>query len=178
MTFCQECSRGMAIADTEMLRGWISTTCATPERWSDRLDGPTTLVCPACDSYSLGVEHMLGVPFYSEEVAAFLTVHDRDWWNPSEVDIRSWPDFGCMTFSEAAIHSAVEYLREFSADTLSQDVPLAFEPALIGPTGIPEDGQPELEWGSQLDILQSRMSGKYSHRELDSAVRVLLRVMA
>lgn len=178
MSVCGECSRPLAVADTEMFKGWISTTGATSDRWNERLGGPTALVCPACDSYALGAELMFGMPFYSTEVAAFLTVHDQDWWNPSEIDIRAWPDFGCMTFSEAAIDSTVAYLREFCADRMSEAMSLAFEPALAGPAGIPEEGQPEQEWAKQLGGLHDRMVGAYSLRELDLAVRVLLRVMA
>lgn len=177
MSFCQECSRAMVVVDTEMLRSWITATGVVAERWDGRLEGATTRACPACDSYALGVELVLGAPFYSGEVAAFLTVHDRDWWNPAEVDIRSWPDFGCVTFSEAAMDSAVAYLREFTPELLTQDDSLAFEPGLAGSAGIPDE-QPEQEWINQLGILHSRLEGKYSQRELDLAVRALLRALS
>lgn len=177
MSFCGECGLGMASADTGMLRHWISTTGAVAGRWKGRLEAEATAVCPACDSYALGIEHMLGLPFHSQEVAAFLTVHDCDWWNRSEIDIRAWPDFGCMTFSEAAIDSAIAYVREPTRGPLQLEPP-AFEPALLGPSGIPEDQHAELEWHTQLDVLHARMGGKYSRRELDLAVRALLRVVA
>jgi hypothetical protein len=169
----------MGVADTSMLKCWITMTSAGCEKWVDRLGDRATLVCPACDSYALGVETNTGLPFYSEAIAAFLTVSDWDWWNrdPRECDIRQWPDFGCLTFSKESLRSTVGYLRENVSDILDPASFLPFVPNLLGPTGIPEDEDSESEWENQLNILHSRMRGEFSKRELDVAVRDLIQIL-
>ena len=79
-----------------------------------------------------------------------------------------------LTFSEHALRGAVEYLRETEPGSLEPDGPLAFDQRLVGPTGIPEDARAEAEWATQLEMLQTKMRGEYSARELDVAVRTLI----
>ena len=69
------------------------------------------------------------------------------------------------------------YLRETTSNILNSDTLLPFAPDLIGPTGIPEDEDPESEWENQLNILHSRMQGEFSKRELDIAVRELIQIL-
>jgi hypothetical protein len=160
----------------QMARHWIGLTTGNPMR----LGALPETVCPACDSYAIGAEMTIGLPFYSDAIAAFATVHDWDWSNrdPAECDIRDWPDFGCLTFSEHALRGAVDYLREADAGSLASATPLPFDPNLVGPTGIPEDEHAEAEWTNQLGILQARMQGDYSARELELAVRTLISAIA
>lgn len=180
MDICQECDLGLGVADTGMLKRWIETTASNPGMWTGRLGGRTTLVCPRCDCYALGVEMALGLPFYSSTVAAFLTVNDWDWWNadPSDCDIRQWPDFGCLTFSEESLRSMVNELRATAPDLLAASSEMPFAADLIASTGIPEDEDPEAEWENQLNILQPRMQGEFSKREIDVAVRHLVQIIA
>ena len=180
MVTCQECDIGMGVADTAMLKRWVATTAANPGRWTGRLRHSTTLVCPRCDCYALGLEIASGLPFYSRTIAAFLTVNDWDWWNddPYECDIRLWPDFGCLTFSEESLRSMVIQLHVTAPGLLTSSSALPFAAGLIGPTGIPEDQDPESEWENQLNILHSRMQGEFSKRELDFAVRSLIQIIA
>lgn len=179
MSLCPSCGMKMGMADTSMLKRWIAMTAANSVNWKNRLDDKTTFVCPPCDSYALGVELTTGLPFYSETIAAFLTVGDWDWWNrdPRECDIRQWPDFGCLTFSEQSLRGAVDYLRRTASDRIASSSKLRFAPGLIGPTGIPEDEDPKSEWENQLNILHSRMRGEFSKRELDLAVRKLIKIL-
>ena len=136
-------------------------------------------VCPSCDAYALGADLESPLPFYSEAIAAFVTVNDWDWWNrdPQNCDIREWPDFGCLTFSESALRSAIEFAREAAPELLSQDTPLAFDPSLLGPTGIPEDSNAAAEWAHQLRNLHSTRD-EYSSHELDAAIRRLIALIA
>jgi hypothetical protein len=170
----------MAVTDTHMLRHWIAKTGTNAGPWKDRLGDAAACVCPKCDAYALGAEFTQGLPFHSQLAAAFLTVNDWDWWNqdPRECDIREWPDFGCLTFSESALRSTVEFLRGADRETLDDKAPFPFEPELIPPTGIPEDDNAENEWHNQLSILHARMRGEFPTRELDAAVRTLVRVLA
>ena len=176
MNVCARCGDTLANVVPKMARHWIGLMTGNPKRLGAR----PVEVCPACDSYAIGAEMTIGLPFYSDAIAAFATFHDWDWSNrdPADCDIRDWPDFGCLTFSEHALRGTVHYLREADPDSLAADTPLPFEPKLVGSTGIPEDSNAEAEWANQLDILQARMRGEYSERELDLAVRTLIRVIA
>lgn len=179
MPSCSRCDMEMAVADTRMVRYWIALIVANPWPWKGRLRNRTAWVCPKCDAYALGAELLNGPAFYSQSTGAYLTVNDRDWWNrdPKECDIRAWPDFGCLTFSEVALRSTVGYLRECDPKILANTVPRIFEPDLIGPTGIPEGENSEREWANQLRILHERMRGEFSEGEIDAAVRMLVRVL-
>jgi len=179
MNLCKKCRAEMAMTDAPMLRYWIAKTGANRTHWKGRLGGDPAFVCPKCDAYALGGEFENGLAFYSDSVAAYLTVNDWDWWNrdPRECDIREWPDFGCLSFSEAALCSTVEYLREADANALNDATVLPFEPELVGVTGIPEDQDARNEWDNQLRILHERMRGEFSARELDAAVRKLVRIL-
>lgn len=179
MDTCQRCGISMGLADASMLSHWIATTGACDDSWADRVDGHAVPVCPSCDSYALGVEMSMGLPFHSQEIAAFLTVNDWDFWNldPQDCDIQQWPDFGCLTFSEASLRSAIAYRRETQPAAPSDAAPLPpVTPDLLGPTGIPGDENAHAEWGNQLNILHARMGGEFSLRELDNAVRDLIRI--
>ena len=180
MRMCGTCGMKMAVADTSMLKHWIEMAGANHESWRARVGDRTAFVCPACDSYALGAEISTGMPFYSEAVGAFLTVTDWDWWNrdPQECDIRPWPDFGCLTFSEDALRSTVVYLHDKATERLDSAPLLASVTGLLGPTGIPEGGNPEAEWERQLKSLHARMGGELSKRELDVAVRYLIEMIA
>lgn len=179
MNRCPKCETAMAVTDTNMLRYWIARTRCPATHWKDRLGNPSTPICPKCDAYTLGGEFVNGLAFYSQSVAAYLTVNDWDWWNrdSQECDIRRWPDFGCLTFSEAALRSTVEYLRDVDPKALNDTAPLRFEPQLIGATGIPENDNSEAEWANQLRILRERMGGEFSERELNVAVKALVRLL-
>ena len=176
MNVCARCGDTLANVVPKMARHWIGLMTGNPKRLGAR----PVEVCPACDSYAIGAEMTIGLPFYSDAIAAFATVQDWDWSNrdPADCDIRDWPDFGCLTFSEHALRGTVHYLREAEPDSLASDTPLPFDPELVGPTGIPEDGNAAAEWANQLGILQARMRGEYSERELDIAVRTLISVIA
>ena len=176
MKDCNRCGATLANVAPQMARHWIGLTTGNSSRLGSR---PVT-ICPACDCYAIGAEMTIGLPFYSDAIAAFATVQDWNWSNrdPADCDIRDWPDFGCLTFSEHALRGTVHYLREAEPDSLASDTPLPFDPELVGPTGIPEDGNAAAEWANQLGILQARMRGEYSERELDIAVRTLISVIA
>ena len=176
MKDCNRCGAMLANVAPQMARHWIRLTTGN----SSRLGARPVTICPACDCYAIGAEMTIGLPFYSDAIAAFATVQDWDWSNrdPADCDIRDWPDFGCLTFSENALRGTVHYLREADPDSLAADTPLPFEPKLVGSTGIPEDSNAEAEWANQLDILHARMGGQYSPRELDVAVRTLIGAFA
>lgn len=176
MSRCQQCGGQLGLADPQMVRRWISLTTGNSQLIGERL----TTACPACDAYTLGAELENPLPFYSDAIAAFVTVNDWDWWNrdAADCDIRGWPDFGCLTFSEGAIRSAVKFVREAETSLIASETPLPLQPSLIGPTGMPEDENPTAEWENQLNILHSRMRGEYSSRELDVAIRRLIAVLA
>ena len=175
MTDCNRCGARLANVAPKMGRHWAGLTTGNAKC----LGANPAAVCPACDSYAIGAEMTIGLPFYSDAIAAFATVQDWDWSNrdPADCDIRGWPDFGCLTFSEHALQGTVDYLREAERDSLASAAPLPFEPKLVGPTGIPEDKQAESEWAKQLGILRVRMRGEYSERELDVAVRELIQTL-
>lgn len=178
MRKCPHCDNVQALASTAMVRYWVKNTSTFLFRWKGRLRGKRTQVCPICDCYDLGLEHQNGVPFYHATIAAWLTLHDWDWWNrnPEECEIRTWPEFGCMTFSAAALRSTVLYLREEAQDLLATAAPLTFEPKFLSPLGIPKKdlAWAEREWSKQLRILHARMRSEYSERELDVAIRMLV----
>src|SRR5690606_34838676 len=120
---CQECGMGMGVADSRMLAFWQTLTAASSRELIRRTDHPGVDVCPVCDSYVLGVEHHLGLPFYLDDIAAYATVNDWDWWNSStqDCDTRQWPDFGCLSFSSDSIASTVAYLRESDSSLLDEN---------------------------------------------------------
>ena len=175
MKTCDRCGDMLANVVPQMARHWIGLMTGNPKRLGAR----PVAVCPACDSYAIGAEMTIGLPFYSDAIAAFATVQDWDWSNrdPAECDIRDWPDFGCLTFSEHALRGAIWYLREAEPGSVASDAPLPFDRKLVGPTGIPEDERVEAEWAKQLGILRVRMRGEYSERELDVAVRELIQTL-
>lgn len=180
MDRCEECGMALGLADEPMLAFWQKETAANCRASITQSEQPGVRVCPACDSYPLGVELELGLPFYSPDIAAFVTVNDWDWWNhdPADCDIRPWPDFGCLTFSRESLVSTITYLRETSSPLLDPKEALPFPSELLGPTGIPEDGNPTDEWKRQLRTLHSRMEGQFTERELDVAVRRLVSILA
>ena len=172
MKDCNRCGTTLANVAPQMARHWIGLTTGN----SSRLGARPVTICPACDCYAIGAEMTIGLPFYSNAIAAFATAQDWDWSNrdPADCDIRYWPDFGCLTFSEHALRGAVHYLRETEPDSLASDTPLPLDPKLVGPTGIPEGEHAEARWANQLGILRARMRGEYSAHELDVAVRTLI----
>lgn len=176
MKDCDRCGARLANVAPKMARYWIGLTTGNP----NHLGFQPETVCPVCDSYLIGADITIGLPFYSDAIAAFATVQDWDWSNrdPVDCDIRDWPDFGCLTFSEHALRGTVEFLREAEPGSLEPDTPLPFDQRLVGPTGIPEDARAEAEWATQREILQARMRGEYSSRELDVAIRTLISVLA
>lgn len=180
MGTCGECGVELGVADPAMLKAWIARTAANFGQSKHETSGKAVFVCPACDSYALGVESTTGLPFYSKSIAAFVTVNDWDWWNraPRDCDIRQWPDFGCLTFSEESLRSTATYLRESPPTALDPGLELPFARDLLGPTGIPEDPDPEGEWKHQLNILHARMAGEFSTRELDACLRILIRILS
>lgn len=168
-----------AITDTELLKRSLQATGTPTERWIGRLDEATAAVCPRCDAYALGIEAETAAPFYSEQIAAFLTVHDHDWWNddPTHCDIRDWPDFGCMTISEAALQGALAHVRtngkarDAVASNLAPD-------ALAAVAGIPKGRRRAETWRVQLERLKHRAGEAVSEDELEAAVALLLAVVA
>ena len=176
MNECNRCGAELVRVVPHMARHWVGLTTGNPERLGSR----PVAVCPMCDSYAIGADLTIALPFYSDTIAAFATVQDWDWWNrdPAECDTRDWPDFGCLTFSEHVLRGTVEYLRETAPDSLVSKAQLPFDPNLVGPTGIPEDDHAEAEWANQLGILHARMGGEYLPRELDVAIRTLIGVFA
>ena len=117
MSDCTRCGGALARVVPDMARHWSATTTGNAQR----LGSHPVAICPICDSYVIGADMTIGLPFYSDAIAAFATVHDWDWSNkdPGECDIREWPDFGCLTLSEHALRGAVHYLREAEAGSLS-----------------------------------------------------------
>lgn len=177
MKTCKQCGLNSANTDTKMLRYWITrSTGSVGEHWEPRLRQITTPVCPKCDSYALGGEHWTSMALYSPVIGAFLTLHDWDWWScdPSECDIRQWSDFGCLTFTEAALRSTVEYLRESQPDALIAKRILMFETPLKDLVGIP-DGEDYAgrEWAKLLHGLRVRLNNEYTLPELNAAIRLL-----
>lgn len=175
MNACARCGGTVGNVAPDMARHWIGLTTGN----ANRLGSRPVVVCPACDSYAIGAELVSGLPFYSDAIAAFATVHDWDWSNrdPADCDIREWPDFGCLTCSEHALRATIEYLREVEPSSINSEAPLPFDPHLVGPTGIPENQRSEAEWATQLETLRTRMRGEYSTRELDIAIRRLIQML-
>ncbi len=172
---CEKCELGLGIADTGMVKHWIKRTAANPSGWSGRLKETVTPVCPRCDAYALGTETNRPAPFYSDQVAAFLTSQDMDWWNddPLQYDIRDWPDFGCLTFSETALRSAVDYfMTAKGGQREGSRLPPAPED-FVATSGIPLESR-TAEWSNQLQILHERMGREFTEFQLDSAVRSLI----
>src|SRR4029079_7478445 len=133
MNLCPKCGMLLAVADVRMLTRSISQTGTDAGAWKGRLGNDSAFVCPKCDAYTLGAEFILGVPFHTLAVGAWLTVNDWDWWNrdPGECDIRKWPAFGCLSFSEDALRTTVEFLREVDPNALSNTPPYPFDPELV-----------------------------------------------
>ena len=175
MNRCHQCHGPLGLADLEMVRHWFSLTTGSAPSSGKR----QVTVCPVCDAYALGAELGNPLPFYSDAIAAFVTVNDWDWWNcdPQNCDIREWPDFGCLTFSESAVHSAVNFVRKTGASLISMASTHPLDAKLVGPTGIPEDTNIATEWAQQLRSLHARMRGEYSSHELDAAIRRLIAVI-
>lgn len=176
---CDRCGLQQVIADVAMVRWMLGRLSLRSPPWDARLRSAIAMVCPACDAYALGVETSDPVPFYSEDVAAFLTTQDFDWWNqdPAQCDIRRWPDFGCLTFSEIALRSTVANLRQVRLDQASM---LGLDPppsSFVAAAGIPMDMMERGEWSNQLRVLHSRMGAEFPERELDHAVRRLIALL-
>ena len=179
MNRCNHCSLELARADTGMLRYWLAETGSRRDAWAGRLADGVTLVCPRCDSYALGAELQLGLPFHSQAIGAFATVHDWDWANrePGECDIGDWPDFACLTLSEAALRSTLAYIGSGQAGANKAEPTMPPSESLMGPTGIPEGPDATLEWTRQLRALQQRMQDVPA-RDLDESMRLLARILA
>jgi hypothetical protein len=175
MSRCQKCGGQLVLADPDMVRHWLSLTtgrnlAVTPLR---------SAMCPACDAYVLGAELEHPLPYYSAAIAAFVTVNDWDCFNrdTADCDIREWPEFGCLSFSESALHSAVKFVREARVSPNLSTPPPPLHAQLVGPTGIPDDTRTATEWEHQLGNLHSRMRGEYSSDELDTAIRRLIGII-
>lgn len=175
---CPTCGLLLVVADTAAMKRGIELVSANTSQWRGRLNASTCLVCPRCDAYALGIETGIGVPFYSDVVSAFLTVHDWDWWNAElvECDRRTWPDFGCVTISESGVRAAVDYIcgaaRSACAPTAASRLRLA-EVA-----GLPPGEEMEPTWCDELRKLQARTDGRYARADLEAAVVFLLDVLA
>lgn len=160
---CTDCGGGLVLADRRMAEAEAKRTKAKmPSRVE--LDIPhVAIACPRCDSYALGIEAQLGVPIYSDAVAAFLTVHDWDWWNadPVTCDIRSWPDFGCLSFSPNALRAAVGLMATEKAPTDSGTESPDFDD-LAAVAGLPADTATDDEWHNQARLLSEQMALEFS----------------
>lgn len=159
-----------------MVHGSLVRTGVPKARWTARLQGDVVRVCPTCDAYALGIEHETSVPFYSFELEAFATVHDWDWWNapPDACDTRSWPDFGCVTFSEGALRGAVELAGPLAERVLPGE---SARRVLGHAAGFPEDTSHEAIWREQLQRLEQRVGTRFERASLEQAVRALLLVL-
>ena len=175
---CRECGGGLVLADRRMAEAEAKRLKAKmPSRVE--LDVPhVTVACPRCDSYVLGIEADLGVPIYSDEVAAFLTVQDWDWWNadPVTCDIRSWPDFGCLTFSPNALRAAVRQIATEKAPTESgtESPNFAYMAAVAG---LPADAATEDQWHNQARLLSEQTALEFSPSILDRVAARLCGVL-
>lgn len=176
---CDRCGLLQGIADAAMVRRMLERLSICSPTWDARLRSAIATVCPACDAYALGVETSEPVPFYSADVAAFLTTQDFDWWNedPAECDIRQRPDFGCLTFSEVALRSTVADLQQVGLGQASILGPGPPPPDFVATAGIPMEMVQLGEWSNQLRVLQGRMGAEFSACGLDHAVRRLIAVL-
>ncbi|GGZ72106.1 hypothetical protein GCM10008101_27930 [Lysobacter xinjiangensis] len=175
---CPACELPLAVADTAAVKRGIELVSANTSQWRGRLNGSTCLVCPKCDAYALGIETRIGVPFYSDVLSAFLTVHDWDWWNADtvECDSRTWPDFGCVTISESGVRAAVDYVR--SAARPARAPAAVARPRLAEIAGLPPGREVEPIWRDELRKLELRMGSRYAYADLEAAVVLLLDVLA
>lgn len=175
---CTHCGRPLAIASRAMVRAAIANTGAEYARWKNRLHGPAVYVCPPCDAYALGVEHDAAVPFYSDDLCAFATVHDWDWWNedPAQCDTRSWPSFGCVTLSETALRGANEL---GCSDMKGCPEPREGERRadLAERAGFPPDARAYPRWEDELDALARDLAHQYNRCQLDQATRTLIALL-
>lgn len=174
---CQTCSLHLAVTDTRMLQHWIArTTGAVSDRWQSRIGKPHTHVCPRCDSYSLGAEHLTGLAFYSPMVCAVLTVHDCDWWSADSIECNTehWPKSGHLTFSEAALRSTVEFLRVAHPEILEAIAnSLLLDAKSLIAAGIPRGKRAEAEWAELHSGLHPRTQSEFGATELDAAVKLM-----
>lgn len=175
---CPECGMRLAVANAAVVRRWVALLSANPSLWRGRLTHTTCLVCPACDAYALGINAEVGAPFYSDVVPAFLTVHDWDWWNadPAECDSRTWPDFGCVTFSESAVRAAVDHVQSHGRGARTPSA--EDRTRLAAAAGFPARERTESTWRSALKKLQTRTGSQYVDADLEAAVALLLDVLA
>lgn len=179
-SICDKCGRQLGWADAAMTQRMVERLVISPSKWSARLRAAVVMVCPTCDAYALGIETTDPVPFYSHDVAAFLTMHDWDWWNddPAGCDIREWPDFGCLTFSEAALRSSVRHFQNAVSDQVGIPASATPKADLMAIVGIPLDSAAHDEWGSQLRTLHCRMGNQFSLEDLERAIRGLIAVLS
>ena len=175
---CSECGGGLVLADRRMAEAEAQRFKAKmPSRVE--LDIPHVAVaCPRCDSYALGIEAEIGVPIYSDEVAAFLTVQDWDWWNadPVTCDIRAWPDFGCLTFSPNALRAAVRQIATEQEPTQSATESLDFA-SMAAVAGLPADAATVDQWHNQARLLSEQTALEFSSNTVDRVVARLCRVL-
>lgn len=125
MNTCAHCHRPLVSVAPDMARHWSELTTGD----SRRLGAHPATVCPACDSYAMGAEMTVGLPFYSEAIAAFATVHDWDWENrdPAECDVSGWPEIDGMRMSEHALRGAIAFLSEVANGALPAKTSLALQ---------------------------------------------------
>ena len=175
---CTECGGGLVLADRRMAEAEaVRLKAKMPSRLE--LDVPHVAVgCPRGDSYVLGIGSELGVPIYSDEAAAFLTVHGWDWWNadPVACDIRSWPDFGCLTFSPNALRAAVRQIAAEKTPTASGTESPDFA-CMAAVAGLPTDASTEDEWHNQARLLSEQTALEFSSSTLDRVAARLCRVL-
>lgn len=171
---CESCGMAKAFVLADMMRFWIKETGVVASRWKGRLGSTVVPVCPRCDAYALGLEHDLGVPFYLDIFGAIATVHDWDWWNedPRACDTRGWPDFGCVTFSDAALDASARHVARGMPS--ASCVAIDDRAALADIAGFPEDARLDELWPAQLAGLQDRTNGRHSAADADRAVWLLL----
>lgn len=176
---CDDCGRTGAIADGELVLQAAARSGVDASRSKARFRAGIVVVCPRCDAYALGIESTQLVPFYSNALCAFATVDDLDWWNvePAGIDIREWPDFGCVTFSARAIDSAVDLARS-RAGGRARQVPFDVKSRLAAAAGFPADDSIESCWSEQLFVLQRQLDGRHLADELEAATVTLLNVLA
>lgn len=175
---CRDCGGSLLLADRAMAEAEAKRLKAKMPSCVELEIPFVTIACPRCDSYALGIETELGVPIYSNEVAAFLTVHDWDWWNadPIECDIRSWPDFGCLTFSPSALRAAVQHIASEK---------LAMKPAaessefadMAAVAGLMADAATAEQWHNQARLLSEQMAFEFSPNVLECVAARLCGVL-
>jgi hypothetical protein len=177
MANCQNCGGLLASASTRSVANWIDRSKIPMERWGERLRGRIISVCPVCDAYALGSDHQSGCPFFLKIATAFATVHDHDWWNSREVDIRTWPMFGGVGLSPLSVSQAIEDAHRELSSVKGSRPDTEFDRGLAEVAGIHADKAPEVEWTNQLHELHARMGGRHSLDELTLAVKNLLEIL-